>query len=326
MMKTPYTTGVLPAAVFAAAVVFSATPVFSFAIYLQPDAVVHEMPVRLRHVARVEGTGTQSDLADRILAVDETKPQYLSRDAVARELGLTADKIYGAGVWVVPALVKLGPGDIAPRLKNAMGAIQGGEDFLKRSRIEIETTALHVPKNFDSVVFRLPVRAQSLSPGRRTIPVDIVGIDGERKRTVLRQSLSVRIFGKVDVAVAARALMGGERLSQGDWKIETREYDTDDVPRVIDPAGRRVMNNIAAGSVLTPSSVQVMPSIRRGESVELVLQSSGVVVKCRSTAMREGNIGDAIPVRIFLPSGGKSDVVSARIVSEGIVEFMERGR
>jgi flagella basal body P-ring formation protein FlgA len=164
----------------------------------------------------------------------------------------------------------------------------------------------------------LPSRIEQFSPGMRMITVDVRGKRDGREKVLLRQHVPVKIFRKVRVAVATRDLAVGERMRKGDWRVEEREIDyAPERYAMGDLTGRRVMSKLRAGTALTASVIQVMPAVRRGQPVELVYQTPGLVIKCRSVAGRDGKVGDIIPVTTVFPSGKGKRELRARIVDDG---------
>ncbi len=294
----------------------------AFSVYLQSDVVVESFPVLLKHVARVEGGGVKNP-GSQILFENLRAPVYLTREDLVKRLGTDrADSVYGSGTWIIPAVEKLSAKDIRVLLERSISALPGGIDFLKTAEIRIgaSDTIKSTPEG-TNLVFRLPSRASALSAGKRVIPVDLT----VEKKNLFRQSLNVEIIRRAEVFVAVRDLEVGERLTKDDFRSEIREFDHEDIPKLPVPLHRRVMARIPAGNMLTAASVQVLPAVRRGENVELVLQRPGIVIKVRSTAQSDGNVGDVVNFRMNLPATNRSVDAKGRIVSEGIAEFQGKG-
>lgn len=294
----------------------------AFSVYLQSDVVVESFPVRLKHIARVEGGGAK-DPGSRIVFENLRSPVYLTREDLVKRLGVDkADSVYGSGTWVVPAVEKISGKDIRVLLERSISALPGGPEFLKTADIRIAAAdSIKSTPEGTNLVFRLPSRASALSAGKRVIPVDLT----VEKKNLFRQSVNVEIVRRAEVFVAVRDLEVGERLTQDDFRTEIREFDHEDIPKLPVPLHRRVMARIPAGNILTAASVQVLPAVRRGENVELVLQRPGVIIKMRSTAQSDGNVGDIVNFRMILPATNRSVDAKGRIVSEGIAEFQGKG-
>lgn len=294
----------------------------AFSVYLQSDVVVETFPVLLKHVARVEGGGAK-DPRGQVLFETLRSPVYLTREDLIKRLGTDrTDTVYGSGTWIVPAVEKLTAKDIRALLERSISALPGGPEFLKTAEIRISPseTIKSTPEG-TNLIFRLPSRASALSAGKRVIPVDLT----VEKKNLFRQSLNVEIIRRAEVFVAVRDLEVGERLTKDDFRTEVREFDHEDIPKLPLPLHRRVMARIPAGNMLTAASVQVLPAVRRGENVELVLQRPGIIIKVRSTAQSDGNVGDVVNFRMNLPATNRSVDAKGRIVSEGIAEFQGKG-
>ncbi|MCE9597897.1 MAG: flagellar basal body P-ring formation chaperone FlgA [Spirochaetia bacterium] len=286
-------------------------PAFGYQMYLEPVARVRAERVLLRDVARLEGGGP----GDQVLLGKISEPYYLSREELQTTVKEKPEAIFGPGVWVVPLTKKLTSIEVLDQLKLAIRRLPGGDDFLSKHTLkvasELETSS------GSAMVFRLPARASQLSAGRRIISADMIVPDNGKDRTLMRQQIDVEIAKRVRVPVAARDLRRGETIKAGDFRLVTRELTTDNERFASEnPVGQRVLSDVEEGKTLHSSEVQHFPTVRRGQSLTLVHQTPGIVLKCRSTALQDGEPGGRIDVRIVLPSGQKSDIRKADVVDE----------
>ncbi|MEQ9363837.1 MAG: flagellar basal body P-ring formation chaperone FlgA, partial [Leptospirales bacterium] len=166
-----------------------------------------------------------------------------------------------------------------------------------------------------------------LTPGKRIVPLDVVPIESERRGdTVLaRHQIQIAIYKKQPVAVATRDLPVGHRLQAGDFRMEIRELDNEEIRFASgDLSNRRIMTATKSGDAFTTSSIQIMPAVRRGQSLSLVYQRPGLVFRVRSVALEEGEIGQTIPVRVLFPAANQGRTMrrlKARIVNETTAVF-----
>jgi flagella basal body P-ring formation protein FlgA len=80
--------------------------------------------------------------------------------------------------------------------------------------------------------------------------------------------------------------------------------------------GRIPKRTLRRGKVITPSSLVVQNTIRRGEQVTILAAAGSIEVRMIGKAMKNGNPGDLIPV-INVKSKKK---LQARVITEGLVK------
>ncbi|MBL8020137.1 MAG: flagellar basal body P-ring formation protein FlgA [Leptospirales bacterium] len=286
-------------------------PAFGYQMYLEPVARIRSEKVLLRDVARLEGGGP----AELVLLGKISEPYYLSREELQTTVKEKPEAIFGPGVWIVPLTKRLSSAEVLDQLKLAIKRLPGGDDFLGKHTLRV-SSELETSQG-TGVVFRLPARAAQLSSGRRIISADLIVPDNGKDRTLMRQQVDVEIARRTRVPVAARDLRRGETIKPGDFRLVTRELTTDNERFASEnPVGLRVLSDVDEGKALHSSEIQYFPTIRRGQSVTLIHQTPGIVLKCRSTALQDGEPGSRIDVRIVLPSGQKSDIRKADVVDE----------
>lgn len=320
----------------------------AYSLYLQDKTMVPAGPIRLGDIARVEGG--EGRMADKLLFRNLNAPRYIGvadlRNSLKDNGPETLDRIYGAGTWIVPLGKELNAVELEDLLREQIAALPGGAELYQGSVLRLAAnTRLKVPAEGVRLVFRLPSRAGSLTPGKRIIPLDIVPLAQQQKKsgkknTVLaRHQLQISILEKRAVAVATRDLPVGHRLTADDFRMEIRELDNDEIRFAGgDLLNRRVMSPTKSGTEFTTSNIQVMPAVRRGQSLSLVYQRPGLVFRVRSVALQSGEIGQTIPVRVLFPASSKRSVsggdvrksaqsrqLKARIVNETTAVFESTG-
>jgi flagella basal body P-ring formation protein FlgA len=131
--------------------------------------------------------------------------------------------------------------------------------------------------------------------------------------------VSAKVGLEIPVAVANRDLARGEAITRADVKLEVT--DTTHLLRgyyasLDEVVGRMPKRTLRRGKVITPSSLVVLKTIKRGELITIVAGSGGIEVRMQGKAMKNGNPGDLIPV-VNVKSKKK---LQARVISAGLVE------
>ncbi len=292
--------------------IFASTELFAYRLYLEPVVRTSGGAVKLSEVARLEGEGP----GDRVLLASVREPYYLSREDISRALGAECETIYGPGVWVVPLTKNLSSEETQESLKSAIRRLSGGDEFLTHHNLRV-SGGLKLPEQGTEVVYRLPPQASRLAAGKLVIAVDLVVPENGKDRTLLRQQIEVTILRLAKVPVAARRLDAGEKIARGDYRIETKELDSDVekfAPENL--LGSRLIDSVEEGKPIYASHLRKTTTVRRGQSITLVHQTGGIVVRCKSTSLTDAEPGGRIKVRILLPSGKKSDIKEADVVDE----------
>lgn len=130
--------------------------------------------------------------------------------------------------------------------------------------------------------------------------------------------VSARVGLEMPVVTAVRDLARGQAVTAEDVALVTMDtthllrgyYDSLD--QVI---GRTLKRTLHRGRAITPSSLVVQKTVRRGELVTILAASGPIEVRMQGKAMRHGNPGDLIPV-VNMKSKKK---LQARVLTEGLV-------
>jgi flagellar basal body P-ring formation protein FlgA len=149
------------------------------------------------------------------------------------------------------------------------------------------------------------------SPGSRTIGHTTVGVRcGGPKAWSLFVPLT--IDRQVTVAVAVDQFPRGHIIGAADVNYELRsvaKLNGGQFAASDQLIGKITTRPITRGSAYTRNMVKAPRIVRRGERVVLALQTGGVAVRVSGTALRDGTLGERIPVRNL----------SSKRVIEGIV-------
>ncbi len=122
------------------------------------------------------------------------------------------------------------------------------------------------------------------------------------------------------VVVARHDLSRGTAISANDIQLVIQDTNHllrghyDSPSQVI---GRTLKRNLRRNQVVTPSLLAVQKTINRGQMVTILAGHSGIEVRMKGKALRNGNPGDLIPVQ-NLRSKKK---LEARVMSAGMVRI-----
>ena len=155
------------------------------------------------------------------------------------------------------------------------------------------------------------------TPGSRTSGHTSVGVrcDGSAPWTLYVPALIRRAQTLV---VAARPIARGTILTAVDVEVVTRLLSSTPGGVLDDPdlaVGRVAIRDIAAGSTLNANQLKTPQIVKRGQSVTLTLANGPVAVRVAGTALRDGTLGERIPVR----NVNSKRVVEGVILADGVV-------
>jgi flagella basal body P-ring formation protein FlgA len=108
----------------------------------------------------------------------------------------------------------------------------------------------------------------------------------------------VRIYARVPVAV--RALQAGATVQQDDILYERRDitsYRQDEIIGSEAVSGLMLRRAISAGTVLTNSLCMAAGSVKKGNMVQVIVQSGGVIISTRGTALADASPGQSVRVQ-----------------------------
>jgi len=157
-----------------------------------------------------------------------------------------------------------------------------------------------------------------LPPGGRTSGHTAVGVrcEGDLPWTLFVPALVRRAQ---DLVVAARPIARGTTLVAADVSTVTKLLPNAPAG-VLESAdfalGRVALRDIAAGTTLNPSQLKAPQVVRRGQPVTLSLASGPVAVRVAGTALKDGTLGERIPVR----NVNSKRVVEGVVLADGVVE------
>jgi flagella basal body P-ring formation protein FlgA len=157
-----------------------------------------------------------------------------------------------------------------------------------------------------------------MPPGGRANGHTAVGVrcEGDMPWTLFVPALVRRAQ---DLVVAARPIARGTTLVAADVSTVTKLLPNAPAG-VIESAdyalGRVALRDIAAGTTLNAHQLKAPQVVRRGQPVTLSLASGPVAVRVAGTALKDGTLGERIPVR----NVNSKRVVEGVVLADGVVE------
>ena len=136
-----------------------------------------------------------------------------------------------------------------------------------------------------------------------------------------------KVYVPVDVAVssevlvAARPLPRGHLMSAADVRVERRDVSRLRHGYLADAKallGQRLRAPLLAGTVLTPAVLQADDLVRRGQSVTITANLSGIAVNMSGKALADGGLGQ----RIRVENSNSGRIVEAIVRSREQVEVL----
>lgn len=150
-----------------------------------------------------------------------------------------------------------------------------------------------VPEGAVGLEFEPVTGEDLLGPSALTL---LVRVDGQ---VVEQTPVRVRIDGMLAVVVTARPLRLGQEITEADVKEEQRSVaflTGQPAIRRDEVVGRQTRRALGSNRVLGLEDVEDKPSIRKGDSVTLIVRTQGMLVTCLGEALQDGRKGETISV------------------------------
>lgn len=138
-----------------------------------------------------------------------------------------------------------------------------------------------------------------LPGGAKTVGNTSIGVrcPGPQPWTVYQRA-NVRVFDQV--LVAGRFLDRGTILTAADLRRERRDlsqlsggYETADESLI----GKQLRRALTAGAVISPQMVKIIPAIRQGAVVTIIIRRGGMEISSSGIALSDAGIGERVRVR-----------------------------
>lgn len=234
----------------------------------------------------------------------------IDRTHFPRRLVLATALLVGpATAWAGPAFQPLESiRDAARRYLETEASAQGGTVQVEVGRLDPRLRLVNCEQ---------PLSVW-LAPGARTHGHTSVGVrcDGAMPWTLFVPAV---VRHEYTLVVAARPIARGEILAEDAVSTTTRFLPNAPGGVLTDTGaalGRTAVRDLAAGAVLNAHMLKSPQAVKRGQSVTLSLAEGPVAVRVAGTALRDGALGDRIPVRNL----NSKRVVEGVIRDSGLVE------
>lgn len=257
--------------------------------------------ILLEHVACILG---ESELVDQLRHTYLGSAPILGNERVLtvaviplrlRQAGMATDgiELHGTenGTFTVKRLADVVSGEhIAAAVRDAL--LAGTSPGTEVTVTVEETEVVHVPAGADVEieVNQLP----ALWHGTSTVPVNI-WVDGARYKTI-RVRAQVEIY--TWALVASTSIARGEHLDIHNTELQKVPLQSHIRPVTsIDERGLRATRAIREGALIEERFVEPIPDAPKGHLVVILAETAGVSVSALGEVLRDGNIGDLLPVR-----------------------------
>lgn len=151
-----------------------------------------------------------------------------------------------------------------------------------------------------------------LQPGRN-------GLEISCEQPWWRQNMAVQIQIFREVAVLARSVSAGQKLTAADISLVRHDIGTlskDFLTSADSLPGMELRRTLRAGTVLSRDMIALPVLVERGQQVSIRVQRPGIRVEMKGTALDAGSAGDRIRVR----NDSSQKIISATVVERGLVQ------
>jgi flagella basal body P-ring formation protein FlgA len=278
---------------------------------------LEEEACSLAEIAELEGRPDLTERAGALLL--SVRDGAISRAQVLEALrvsGLEDVRIelrMPASVRVEPPLTVLDIGKADAALPGEGGGERRGKDALAARIKELAAWDGEVEVNFQgSVPSGRLVSPASIVPGTAAATLRFRDSSGRER------SLAVRLVWAQPALVLTRSVKRGETLRESDFVVRSLRVGRAGVyaSRLSEAVGRSLRRNLSQGEAIALDLLADVPIIKRGKTVTIVAQDSGLTVRARGEALEDGALGDVINVRNL----SAKTVVKAVVVAEDRVE------
>ncbi|MHB9035452.1 MAG: flagellar basal body P-ring formation chaperone FlgA [Armatimonadota bacterium] len=220
-------------------------------------------------------------------------------------------------VDIVGMCIKLSADELSEQVKAFVA------DQLPKDGMTYEVETDRAPREIviaqgGDVQVRPRLMSTTLRPGVNTVVVDVL-VDG---KTAATTSTALTVKAVAEVMVATGTIRQGEALTPSNTTWERRDVTRNrdvvvhsDAEACQDWIARRT---IQSGSVITSQSVEQAPTVKRGDTVSLVVKCGNVILHTTAEVKQDGRAGDTIRVQ----SAVSKSEVRARVVEPGLVEIV----
>lgn len=198
-------------------------------------------------------------------------------------------------------------GEIVAAARNT--AIHEAESAFPGARIEVTTGRLDPRLLLPSCPAPLEAFRTTSTPPAGNVTIGVRCPASTEWKIYVSTSVAVH----VPVVVLSASQARGAIIGPGDISLEERNISTLAMGYLLDPeraTGMELRRGLSVGAVLTANVLTQPRIVQRGQSVTLLAEGTGIVVRMAGEALQDGTLGERIRVR---------NTRSRRIV-EGVVD------
>lgn len=151
-----------------------------------------------------------------------------------------------------------------------------------------------------------------LQPGRN-------GLEISCEQPWWRQNLAVQIQIFREVAVLARSVSAGQKLTAADISLVRHDIgglSKDFLTSADTLPGMELRRTLRAGTVLSRDMIALPVLVERGQQVNIRVQRPGIRIEMKGTALDAGSAGDRIRVR----NDSSQKIIRATVLERGLVQ------
>lgn len=152
-----------------------------------------------------------------------------------------------------------------------------------------------------------------LQPGRN-------GLEISCEQPWWRQNLAVQIHIFREVAVLARGVSAGQKLTAADISLVRHDIgglSKDFLTAADTLPGMELRRTLRAGTVLSRDMLALPVLVERGQLVTIRVQRPGLRIEMKGTALDAGSAGERIRVR----NDSSQKILSATVIESGLVQI-----
>jgi flagellar basal body P-ring formation protein FlgA len=128
-----------------------------------------------------------------------------------------------------------------------------------------------------------------------------VGIEFLFKGKIIKRlQVPARVIIYKDVPVAIDNIPVGNVIYANDISFQKKDvtYQSDkDIPTINEIAGQKASRNISKGNIITRAFIEEQGTIKRGDKVNVIVQSGTVIIRTTGQAMNDAAVGKSIRVK-----------------------------
>jgi flagella basal body P-ring formation protein FlgA len=173
-------------------------------------------------------------------------------------------------------------------------------DLLVPNGVQVTCEVLYGPVGWEQA--RKSNQIRVLVPVRLGRTTKVARLRVERLSDHAIDTLLIRVRAQIRVAMASIRCARGQELQAGQWYFADREWESvplDAVDEEKQLLNMRLKKIVMKNEILTTHILEPMPDIVAKEVVRVRIQGTGVLLTTEGEAMREGIVGQMVPIKLM---------------------------